>query len=258
MATASEVSGFRLRLRRGEPLFGALLSLPDPSVARILGRSGFDFVVADAEHGAFTLASLSACVDALEASPAAAIVRVAANEPVLIKQALDLGIDAVQVPNVSTAADAAAAVSAGRLPPEGTRGVGLGRASGYGVDMAEFLREANSRTAVLVMIEETVGVANAAEIAAVPGLDGIVIGKFDLSASLGVAGELAHPSVADAVSRIVAAARDADIPVGTACDAAEAPALVADGFRILTTFIDGVALGASARVSLQTAQGGAA
>src|SRR3954452_8522760 len=100
MATPSEVSGFRLRLRRGERLFGALLSLPDPAVAGILGRCGFDFVVADAEHGAFTLESLRACVEAVEASPAATIVRVAANDPVLIKQALDLGIDAVQVPTV--------------------------------------------------------------------------------------------------------------------------------------------------------------
>jgi 4-hydroxy-2-oxoheptanedioate aldolase len=82
---AGDLAGLRRRLHSPEPLAGALLSLPDPAVATILGSSGFDYVVVDAEHGPFTLASLGAVAEALAATAAHTIVRVAANDPTLIK-----------------------------------------------------------------------------------------------------------------------------------------------------------------------------
>jgi 2-dehydro-3-deoxyglucarate aldolase/4-hydroxy-2-oxoheptanedioate aldolase len=249
-----ELTGFRRRLHSGDLLVGALLSIPDPAVATILGRSGFDFVIADAEHGPFDLTSLRACVEALEPTPAATLVRAAANDPVLIKQTLELGIDGIQLPSVSSAAEAEAAVRAARFAPEGARGVGLGRASGYGADLSSFVIEANARTAVLVMIETGAGVENAAEIAAVPGLDGIVIGQFDLSADLGAIGDTAAPAVVEAVGLVVERALAAGVEVGTACSAAEAPALAARGLRVLTVFADVLALAAAARNSVELAR----
>ena len=235
-------------------MLGALLAIPDPAVASILARSGFDFVVVDAEHAAFTLESMRSCVEAVQAAPAAAIVRIAGNDPVLIKQALDLGVDAVQVPNVYSAEEAVAAVRASRFAPEGVRGIGLGRASGYGSDMAGFLRDANARTAVIVMIEQAEGVADAEAIARVPGIDGIVVGPFDLSASLGVIGQPGHPLVVEAIDRILAGARAAGVACGTVCSAGEAPAQVARGMRLLTIFADGPALSAAARESVAAAR----
>src|ERR1700709_1374987 len=107
--TSGTLTGLRARIREPRPLTGAMLTVPDPSVAAILGRAGFDFVVIDAEHAPFTVDSLGACIVALDPTPAHVIVRVAANDITYIKQALELGADGVQVPNVSTGAQAAAA-----------------------------------------------------------------------------------------------------------------------------------------------------
>src|SRR5579871_4331060 len=178
------LAGLRRLLHDPGPVHSAILAIPDAGVAGILGHSGFDYVVIDAEHAPFTLESMRGCVDALAASPAASVIRVAANDPVHVKQALDLGADGVQVPTVHDAGGAAAAVSAARYSPEGTRGVGLGHASRYGANAQEYLASANARIAVIAMIESARGVENASEIAATPGLDGVVIGPFDLSADL--------------------------------------------------------------------------
>jgi 2-keto-3-deoxy-L-rhamnonate aldolase RhmA len=241
------LAGLRARLHSGDLLVGALLSIPDQAVATVLGRSGFDFVVVDAEHGPFTLTSLRACVEAIDPTPAATIVRAAANDPVLIKQALELGIDGIQLPLIRSAEEAAAAVRAARFAAEGDRGIGVGRGSGYGSDLERYLREANAAIAVIVMIEDATGVAHAAEIATVEGVDGIVIGPFDLSASLGVIGDPKHPRVVQALADVVAAARAAGVSVGTACAAAETARFAAQGMRLMTIFVDVLAFASSAR-----------
>lgn len=238
------LGGLRKLLSEAGPVYNAILTIPDPGVAGILGWSGFDYVVIDAEHAPFTLESMRACVDALSASPAASVVRVAANDPVHIKQALDLGVDGVQVPTVSDAAAAAAAVRASRYAPEGNRGVGLGHAARYGANVDEYLATANSRVAVLAMIEDRSGVEHAAEIAAVEGLDGVLIGPFDLSADLGLLGQLEHPTVQDAFSHVIEACVAAGTKVGSL---GEVAALARRGVTLFTCFVDGSALGASAR-----------
>ena len=107
--------------RRPGPVYSAILTIPDPGVAAILGWSGLEYVVIDAEHGPFTLESMRSCVDALAASPAASVIRVAANDQSHIKQALDLGVDGVQVPSVGDA-DAAARRCAHRATRRRGRG----------------------------------------------------------------------------------------------------------------------------------------
>jgi 2-keto-3-deoxy-L-rhamnonate aldolase RhmA len=246
--SARATTGFRRRLNDGVLTIGAFTAIPDPAMGSILGRSGFDFVVIDAEHGPYTLTSLRACIEAVDATPAASIIRIAANDPVLIKQALDLGIDAVQVPNVSTGEQAEAAVQASRYAPAGRRGMGLGRASGYGVDVTRYIREADASTAVIVMIEDAEGVENAAAIAAA-GVDGIVVGPLDLSASLGVPGETTHPTVVAGLELVLAAATEAGVAVGTVCAPEGAAKLAAAGMRLLTTFMDSLGLAAAAAES---------
>jgi 2-keto-3-deoxy-L-rhamnonate aldolase RhmA len=150
-------AGLRKLLSSPGPVYSAILTIPDPGAAAILGWSGFDYVVIDAEHAPFTVSSMRSCVDALASTPAASVVRVLANDPAQIKQALDLGVDGVQVPSVRDAEAAAAAVSAARYSPEGTRGVGMGHATRYGSNLREYLRDANAQVAVLAMIEDAVG-----------------------------------------------------------------------------------------------------
>jgi 2-keto-3-deoxy-L-rhamnonate aldolase RhmA len=254
-ATPHELSGFRLRLNGEEVLVGALLTFPDSGVAAVLGRSGFDFIVLDGEHGPFTLASLRACLDALDPCPAAAVARVAANDPVQIKQVLDLGFDGVIVPGVSNAEEAAAAVRSSRLAPGGERGLGLGRAAGHGADLGRYLQESDAKTGVILMIEDREGVENAPAIAAVEGVDALFVGPLDLSASLGVPGELTHPRVGDARDRVAAAAHAAGVAVGTACAPSEAAGHAAGGLRLLAVFVDGLGLASAAAESVRIARG---
>jgi len=244
------VEGLRKLLGSPGPVYSAILTLPDPGVAAILGWSGFDYVVIDAEHGPFTVSSMRSCVDALASTPAASVVRVAANDPAYLKQALDLGVDGVQVPSVRDGAAAAAAVSAARYSPDGTRGVGMGHAARYGSNLREYMRDANARVAVLAMIEDAAGVENAAEIARVEGLDGVVIGPFDLSSDLGLLGQIEHPTVQAAFDRIIESCVQAGTKVGALGEVAE---LARRGVTLFTCFTDGVGLGDAARHAVEIA-----
>jgi 2-keto-3-deoxy-L-rhamnonate aldolase RhmA len=253
--TSGTLTGLRARIREPRPLTGAMLTVPDPSVAAILGRAGFDFVVIDAEHAPFTVDSLGACILALDPTPAHVIVRVAANDITYIKQALELGADGVQVPNVSTGEQAAAAVRASRYSPEGARGVGIARSTGWGADITRTVAEANAQIAVLVMIEDVDGVANAAAIAGTPGLDGIIVGPYDLSGSLQVIGQPAHPTVLAALDEVTAACAAAGTAMGTLCAPGDVGRVAAAGMQILTTFTDVVALAGAAAVAQSEALG---
>jgi 2-keto-3-deoxy-L-rhamnonate aldolase RhmA len=248
------MEGLRARLQEPEPLCGAILSLPEPGLATLLGTAGFDYVVVDAEHGPFTLDSLRGVLEALAATGAHAIVRVAANDPTIIKQTLELGVDGIQVPGVGSAAQAAAAVRAVRYAPEGERGIGVGRSTRYGLDLPAYLHEANARTATLVMVEDADGVEAVEEIAATPGLDAIIVGPLDLSAGLGVIGETGHPRVTEAIERIVAAGREAGVPVGLGGPPGDMAKLAEQGSHVTLIFFDALDIGAAARAAVQAAR----
>jgi len=211
----SGFTGLRARFHEPGPLFSALMMIPEPAIGSILGWSGLDYVMLDAEHGPYTLASLRACAEAIHATPAAVVVRTASQDAVEIQQLLDLGADGVLVPRIGSAEEAAAVVRAARYPPEGRRGVGGAvRATRYGLDALSYLGGANTSVAALAIIETRCGVANAAEIAAVPGLDGILVGPTDLSADLGVPGVLDHPPVLAAFDTVLDCALAAGLKVG--------------------------------------------
>jgi 2-keto-3-deoxy-L-rhamnonate aldolase RhmA len=189
--------GLRGTLRGPGPVFCGFVSFPDPGVAAILGWAGFDFVLLDLEHGPFSQPAARSCVDALATTPAKTVIRVADNDPTLIKLALDLGVDGVWVPMVSDAAGARAAVQASRYSPEGSRGLGAGHATRYGTNLPDYFAEANAKTAVIATIETGAGVENAAEIARVDGLDAIVVGPGDLSVDLGIPLDTLNPRVTE-------------------------------------------------------------
>lgn len=195
----TELTGFRGRLHQPGPLFWSAAVLPVPSTASILGHSGVDFVMLDAEHGPFTLTSIRDCVVAIRSTAASVVVRTSSVDPVELAQVADLGVDGVLVPHIDSAAAAAAVVRALRFPPAGARGIGEGvLADRYGLDR-DYVDRANAGLAAMVILESRCGVESAAEIAAVPGIDAIFIGSADLSGDLGVPGQCRHPAVLEAV-----------------------------------------------------------
>ncbi|QLD86315.1 aldolase [Natronomonas halophila] len=201
-----------------DDLFGTVgtwTSLSDPAVAEIAAGGGFDFVVVDTEHTPLGLESVADCVRGVEAADGNAVVRVPSNDPVRIKRLLDVGADGLLVPMVDTAEEAQAAVEATRYPPEGGRGVAAARAADYGRTFENYVREGHRSLSVIVQIESGEAVDNAADIAAVEGVDALFVGPADLSASLGRFAEWTDAEFLAAIEATVDAAEDAGVPVGT-------------------------------------------
>lgn len=197
------------------PLAGMWVCSGSPVVAEICAGAGLDWLLIDMEHAPNGLESVLAQLQAVAAYPTTPVVRVPANDPVLLKQVLDLGAQTVLVPMVSSAEEARAAVEAVRYPPLGRRGVGsaLSRSARWNrVD--GYLADAGSHVSLLVQVETAEAVDAAGEIAAVEGVDGVFVGPSDLAASMGLLCQQTHPDVVAAVLRAFAAVRAAGKPVG--------------------------------------------
>jgi len=197
------------------PLAGMWVCTGSPLVAEICAGGGLDWLLIDMEHAPNGLESVLTQLQAVAAYPVTPVVRVPANDPVTLKQVLDLGAQNVLVPMVSSAEEARAAVAAVRYPPGGRRGIGSALArSGRWNRVDGYLSDGDEHVALFVQVEDVAAVDAAAEIAAVDGVDGVFVGPSDLSASMGLIGQQTHPDVQAAVRRTVDAVRGAGKPVG--------------------------------------------
>jgi 2-keto-3-deoxy-L-rhamnonate aldolase RhmA len=200
------------------------------------GMCGYDFVVLDGEHGLFSESDYLQAHQALAGTDAFAMVRVPGHEPQAIGRHLDIGADAIIVPNVTTPEEANSLVRAMQYPPLGTRGFGAAahRVTRYGSDLAGHLKDPRGDACLIVMIESASGVANADEIVAIEGVDGVLIGPSDLTAGLGDLGDFANPEYAAALARIERAASERGKFMGTAPHPGyPIDVLIARGYRLL-------------------------
>jgi 4-hydroxy-2-oxoheptanedioate aldolase len=230
----------RETLRDGDPVVGTWASLADPAIPELLAPDA-DFVVLDTEHTPNSLETVADCARAVDAAPGQALplARVAWNDPVRIKRLLDTGVAGVMVPMVESAEEADAAVEACRYPPDGVRGIATARASDYGRNFESYVERANEDVLTVLQVETEAGVENAADIAAVEGVDALFVGPADLSANLGVFGEWSHPDLVDAISTVLDAGAAADTPVGTlGSRSEEVRALGSLGFDFLVAGVD--------------------
>ena len=194
------------KLSAGTPVTGCWQFTPSPDVAEILSLCGFDALLVDHEHGPGTLDSLLGILRAAGRGDTAVLVRVPWNDAVYLKRVLDCGVDGVMVPMIEDAMQARAAVAACRYPPQGNRGAAWSvvRASRYGLE-PDYPEQAWERLLLIGQIESLAAIERLPEIAAVEGLDLLLIGPLDLSCSLGHPGELEHPEVRAAMARAEAA-----------------------------------------------------
>jgi 2-dehydro-3-deoxyglucarate aldolase/4-hydroxy-2-oxoheptanedioate aldolase len=205
---------FRDKLRRGEVCLGPGITTTDPTITEALCNV-VDFLWIDMEHNPLSLEAVQGHVMATRGSDTAPLVRVAWNDPVLIKPVLDLGAAGVIVPFVRTAEEARRAVAACRYPPEGIRGFGPRRPSNYGrLGGPDFCKAANDAVLVNVQVEHVDAVRNIDEIVAVPGLTSIVLGPNDLAGSMGYMGQPRHPDVIRTLELVIGKARRAGLFVG--------------------------------------------
>ncbi|MGF3054615.1 HpcH/HpaI aldolase family protein [Microbacterium sp. YY-03] len=221
-------------------LVGLWVVSGSPLVAEIFAGSGVDWLLIDMEHSSNSLDTVLHQLQAVAPYPVSPLVRVPYGDDVILKQVLDIGAQNVLVPMVNTVEQARAVVSAVRYPPQGVRGVGsaLSRSARWNrVD--GYLANANDHVSLFVQVESAEAVENAAEIAAVDGVDGVFVGPSDLAASMGLLGQQTHPDVVAAVNRTFDAVRAADKPVGVnAFDPAAAEQYMADGAAFVAVAAD--------------------
>jgi len=237
---------------RGEPSLGTWMSLAHPSIAEILAMAGYDWVVIDTEHSCIDVSEVLRLIIAIEQRGSIPLVRLAGINPIQAKAVLDAGAAGVVVPMVNTKADAELAVQMTKYPLLGSRGACLARAQGYGENFDAYVQNANADTLLIVMIEHKNAVANIEEILSVPGIDGIFIGPYDLSLSLGIPGQLTHPDVQGAKQKV----RDATIAhrlipgihlVQPSTAADDCRQSITEGYRFIALGTDILFLGDSAR-----------
>lgn len=206
----------RSALERSGSAAGCWVTIGHPTVAEVIAALDFDFLIVEREHAANDVETVQNLVRAIEATDPGVetIARLAENDPTEAKLILDTGVDGVLVPMVETPEDAREVASSTRFPPDGRRGFGGSRATGYGIDREGYLETAESLLR-LVQIETPRGVENAAEIASIPAIDGLFIGPSDLSLAMGTYGDWEEPRFLEAIERVVQAGRGADIGVGT-------------------------------------------
>jgi 2-keto-3-deoxy-L-rhamnonate aldolase RhmA len=238
---------FRIRLRRRDLLLGTMVTLPTAATAEILAGAGFDWLFVDAEHGALENADVLDILRAVDRD-VPCVVRVAAADEVSIKKVLDLGAAGVIVPQVNTPEQAAAAVRYARYAPEGGRGVGLARAHGYGTRFKEYVASANDDVAVVVQAEHAVAVEHIEAIVAVPGVDAVLLGPYDLAASLGKMGQVEDPVVTAAIERVTRACLGAGMPLGFfGVSAAAVRPYIERGYTLIVAGVDTVFMAGAAR-----------
>lgn len=267
-AASQRINRLAQTLEAQQPSFGIFSSNVSTRTGASVASSGLDFVIIDLEHSPYDVTRLEGyLLGMLNKSEiirnglqprTVPLVRVpaAGREQLqfVIKQVLDLGAMGVVVPHIDTAEDARAMVQASRFPqlrgaadfePPGQRGVGYGWAARYwGLSGSEYARRADlwpldpqGELLLWVMIETAAAVENSQQIAATPGIGGLFLGPSDLAFSLGV--PLGDPAVEEAIEKVLAAAAQSGVPVGTLCGAKDVPRRLEQGFRFLAVGGDG-------------------
>ncbi len=249
-----KTSALKERLAAGKPAIGSWITLAHPAIAEIMARAGFDWLAVDLEHSVITLREAEELIRIVDLCGATPLVRLTSNSPDQIKRVMDAGARGVIVPSVSSRAEAERAVAAVYYPPRGRRGVGLARAQGYGTDFEGYRRRLEREAVVIAMIENGDAVDRADSILSTPGIDGYFLGPYDLSASLGVPGQLSHPKVEKAISKVKEAGRRLRKPGGLHVvepDPRQLRRRLKEGFTFLAYSLETRMLDVSCRTALR-------
>ncbi len=229
---------------------GSWVTLGHSAVAEIMAQSGFDWLTIDMEHSAITLHQAQELIRIIELCGVVPLVRVGENNPNLIKRVMDAGAQGVIVPMVNSRQEAEAAVGAVKYPPVGSRGVGLARAQRYGFGFTEYKQWAEKDSIVIVQIEHIKAIENLEAILTVPGVDGSIVGPYDLSGSLGWPGEFDRAEVQQALKHYEDTCRRLQKPMGfhvVQPDPTMANAYRGKGYTFVAVGLDTLYLGQKCR-----------
>jgi 2-keto-3-deoxy-L-rhamnonate aldolase RhmA len=244
------------KLLRGEPVFGTFgWDFLVPTLPQIVKSAGAEFLLMDMEHSGAHYDLIKTQAAACRGIDLVPMARVPANQYTFIARALDAGVMGVMAPMVGSADEAEFIVSCTRYPPKGRRGAAFGfTADDYeGGSVADKIKIADDRTMVICLIETPDGIKNIDKIAAVPGVDVLWLGHFDLTNFLGIPAQFDHPLYVKAIDKLVAAAKKHNkiLACMTASEDWSRQYWV-KGFRLFSAGIDSHLLQSALRSSLGT------
>lgn len=251
-------NSLKRKLAAGQTALGPFLICSEPKLAEICGLAGFDFIIADCEHGPISMESAESLCRAADAAGITPIVRVRKNDGPQIQRALDIGSGGVQVPQIESRADAEAAVRGAKYKPLGQRGLSFyTRAGDFMVfGSAGYTDRLNAEQMLVVHVEGISGIEKLEEIIAVPHLDVIFLGPYDLSQSLGIPGQVRNPKVLGLMKEATKRIRASGKFVGTFADTPEiAREWAALGVQYIALNVDVGLFGRIAREWAQAARG---
>ncbi|KAF2034833.1 Phosphoenolpyruvate/pyruvate domain-containing protein [Setomelanomma holmii] len=262
MNTLQEASKVYKAFKKGGPSFGGWQMLPGTNHSRAIARSGLDWVCVDCEHGNIDDGAMHEAVVAIAKEGVSPLVRIAANEAWMVKRALDCGAHGIVVPLIYTVDDAKRLAASAKFPPEGHRGFGspLPLQCFNDEPLTYYLQNANSTLITIVQIETASALEHVREIAAIPGVDCLLIGPFDLGNNIGrpILGEM-HQELKDAIEKIKDAAHAEGKKVGIYTNSGKQAREYAErGFDMISILTDQMAVTAAFAQSLAVASGKAA
>ncbi len=238
------------KLKTNQLSIGSWITIAHPAVIDIMASAGFEWLVIDLEHTSIDLSQAHILISTIQANRMKALVRVSKNEEVIIKRVLDMGADGIIIPMIKSKADALQAIDYAKYPPIGKRGVGLFRAQKYGIGFDEYKKWVNEELVIIAQIEHIEAVENIEEIITTKGIDGVIIGPYDLSGSMGFPGEYHRDDVQKAIADVLRACKDHNIPSGfhvIESDPNKLQQRIAEGCTFLAYSLDFFFLGDCAR-----------
>ncbi|KAI0841206.1 Phosphoenolpyruvate/pyruvate domain-containing protein [Hypoxylon sp. FL0890] len=248
-------------LKNDTPSIGVWQTLPGQNVSRILARAGVDWVMVDCEHGNIDDAAMHEAVPAIASCGVSPLVRLPDMQGWMIKRALDAGAHGILIPLLRSVEEAEKIVGAAKFPPQGQRGLG----SPFAMErfnpvptMTEYLQQANDSLLTMVQIETQEALDAVEEIAAIPGIDVLFIGPFDLGNNIGhpILDGVMEPELEQAMDRILEATNKAGKKCGFFATSGEQAKKYADkGFHMISAALDTTLLQASLGLSLSAARG---
>ena len=182
-------------MNKNKVSLGSWITLGHFSIAEIMSRAKFDWLCVDLEHSVISLYEAEKLISSIESNGCIPYVRVGMNDPLIFKRVLDAGANGIIIPMINNVEDAENAVKYSKYPPIGSRGVGLARAQGYGFDFENYSKNINEEIKIIAQVEHYLAIKNLDKILNVKGIDGTIIGPYDLSGSIGFPGQYDKPEV---------------------------------------------------------------
>lgn len=193
------------KLRNRERVFGGWVSYPDPAITETFARAGFDFIAIDMEHTTISLSEAKRIITSCHSEGVTCLPRPVSHSNDIVKPLLEAGADGMIIQMVETAEEVRRLIDITKFPPVGRRSYGVNRAHGYGFDFDNYITDWNESSTLILQIESITAVENIDALLAFDEVDGVMVGPYDISGSLGVPGQVNHPLVREAARKVVEA-----------------------------------------------------